>query len=728
MKSLIYILLIIFLFWTKTLSQNVYTNSLPNYSIYGGLNLNYHSAQFSKLKNIPNCCPNFETGFGNGLNFGIGYSYPLDEYLRLNLRLGYSVLDAELRKIEGTQVILNGDPQSGEFEHIINTEISNIGIEPTVSWKVYDQLSIFGGFRIALASNYYYDQYEKIIKPEGKATFIDSLGNDTHSVFRNKSDGDIPDVNSLQMFFQTGLSYDLPLNNDKSFVLSPEILLSLGITQLVDGIDWRANSLTFGVSIKYTQVPEPEIIEEYQRIEEIDTLEVESYYVAENILMQGRPIIENDTIEVDYRIKYIEKYYRTDTLLIPKDYKLSVDINAVGIDADGKEIQLPSLQVEEFLSTKMHPLLNYVFFDENSSDISDRYELLKNDETTKFRFNDLYNYSTLEVYYHILNVIGERMLEYPKAKLTLTGCNNNTNEEKGNKILSKDRAESVKEYLINIWKVPGRRIKIQSRNLPKQPSNNKKPEGLEENRRVEIYSNDLRIISPVVINDTLRTTNLIGKNGEIVKATEFKGIRFYPEVLPDIELLQLIILAENKIKTLKDYSMDGMTPEKLDWMLSSNKEAIEILKDTVFIAIKAKDKRNNIEEVKKPLGINRKTIISKKQNQEGDKKIDNYALILFEFGSMNLSKWNKDIPNLIRKNFEQNSTIKVTGYSDRVGDEDYNKKLSEKRAKTVAKALKHPNTRYLGVGEEKLLYNNDLPEGRFYCRTVDIIVETPIRW
>jgi hypothetical protein len=32
-----------------------------------------------------------------------------------------------------------------------------------------------------------------------------------------------------------------------------------------------------------------------------------------------------------------------------------------------------------------------------------------------------------------------------------------------------------------------------------------------------------------------------------------------------------------------------------------------------------------------------------------------------------------------------------------------------------------------GMGERELIYNNELPEGRFYCRTVTITVETPIK-
>ena len=61
-----------------------------------------------------------------------------------------------------------------------------------------------------------------------------------------------------------------------------------------------------------------------------------------------------------------------------------------------------------------------------------------------------------------------------------------------------------------------------------------------------------------------------------------------------------------------------------------------------------------------------------------------------------------------------------------MGDELYNEKLSQGRANTLAKSLNIPFDYVKGLGESILLYNNDLPEGRFYCRTVEVIVETPI--
>jgi outer membrane protein OmpA-like peptidoglycan-associated protein len=63
-----------------------------------------------------------------------------------------------------------------------------------------------------------------------------------------------------------------------------------------------------------------------------------------------------------------------------------------------------------------------------------------------------------------------------------------------------------------------------------------------------------------------------------------------------------------------------------------------------------------------------------------------------------------------------------------MGEADYNQKLSERRAASVHDLLREflPNAaiRSEGVGESQLLFDNTLPEGRFYCRTVQILVET----
>ena len=68
----------------------------------------------------------------------------------------------------------------------------------------------------------------------------------------------------------------------------------------------------------------------------------------------------------------------------------------------------------------------------------------------------------------------------------------------------------------------------------------------------------------------------------------------------------------------------------------------------------------------------------------------------------------------------------ITGYTDRIGKDDYNLRLSQRRADQTAKELESTEASVTGLGETIELHNNDLPEGRFYSRTVTIIVETPI--
>ncbi|HRS02270.1 MAG TPA: OmpA family protein, partial [Bacteroidota bacterium] len=62
-------------------------------------------------------------------------------------------------------------------------------------------------------------------------------------------------------------------------------------------------------------------------------------------------------------------------------------------------------------------------------------------------------------------------------------------------------------------------------------------------------------------------------------------------------------------------------------------------------------------------------------------------------------------------------------HTDRIGDDSYNLKLSDARAKSTAAVLKNKNVEAYGVGEQNLLYDNTTPEGRFYCRTVQVIVK-----
>ena len=76
-----------------------------------------------------------------------------------------------------------------------------------------------------------------------------------------------------------------------------------------------------------------------------------------------------------------------------------------------------------------------------------------------------------------------------------------------------------------------------------------------------------------------------------------------------------------------------------------------------------------------------------------------------------------------------NSTIQIYGYTDKIGDEDYNKNLATRRADNVRKYLegkvKNVNYETYSIGESVLIFNNNLTTGRQLSRTVQIYVITP---
>ncbi|HEY6172349.1 MAG TPA: hypothetical protein VIX80_08840 [Candidatus Kapabacteria bacterium] len=71
--------------------------------------------------------------------------------------------------------------------------------------------------------------------------------------------------------------------------------------------------------------------------------------------------------------------------------------------------------------------------------------------------------------------------------------------------------------------------------------------------------------------------------------------------------------------------------------------------------------------------------------------------------------------------------MKIFGYTDRIGTDEYNTLLSDIRARATQRYLGLDRAEVKGLGRRILLYDNDLPEGRFYSRTVTIVVSTPMQ-
>ncbi len=688
------------------------------FGIYGGMNLNNHTADFNKLAEIPNCCPEFREGTGNGINIGILYEMRLGRVLWLGTRLGILSLDGILKNEELTTIITPSGTTDGILEHKLEGKFSNIGIEPSLIYNPIGNVLINVGIRAGLNISSKYDQVETITKPEGVGTFLDAEGNDTGLRTRNKYNGDIPNAVSLQLFASGGISYELPLNKSNSLRATPELQYYFPITELVENTKWKVNSLRLGLAIKYAPIPKPPKQKLFERQYEIDTIEIPNELITQRAYRKGGEITRNETNEDDNTIVVREIISRIDTIYIPKSYRLNGQITIVGLDTLGVEIPKPRFIVEEFVSNRLDPLLNYVFFDENTYKLPTRYKKLNLTETNEFEIEQLFYDSTLQIYHNLLNIIGKRMRENPTASITLIGCNSDIGMEKGNIDLSKKRAEEVKSYLTSVWGIDEKRIKVETRNLPQKASTPiSEPDKIAENRRVEIYSDNPKIIAPIFIEKIDRQANPPIVRFKLVAESE-AGLKNW-----------MVVGYQNTAKTNKfEHKQEGTIRQELDWELEQYQKIIPKYAEPIIGELHLEDNKGSKHKSQtqsEPLEII--SIQQKRVNKIGDYEVEKFSLILFDFDKSAIDGQNQKITDFIKERIKPNSEIEILGYTDRTGSVEYNKNLSQRRANATKEALKRTEAKSQGIGQEKLLYDNDLPEGRFYCRTVEIIVKTKIK-
>ena len=89
----------------------------------------------------------------------------------------------------------------------------------------------------------------------------------------------------------------------------------------------------------------------------------------------------------------------------------------------------------------------------NSFELPKRYSNANLNEVNNQSIDNLEYMSTLDIYHNMLNVLGIRMNKYQNSTITLTGCNSNFGSEKSNLELSEKRAETIKNYLTDVWKL-----------------------------------------------------------------------------------------------------------------------------------------------------------------------------------------------------------------------------------------------------------------------------------
>ncbi len=372
------------------------------------------------------------------------------------------------------------------------------------------------------------------------------------------------------------------------------------------------------------------------------------------------------------------------------------------------------------------PLLNYVFFNEGSTEIPNSYVMLRKDQVKDFKEDQLEVFAPknlsgrskrgMVVYYNVLNIIGDRMGKNPSTAIKLVGSSEKGPED-GNAM-----AESVKQYLVSIFGINASRISIEGRDKPKLPS--EQPGATQDlgllragDRRVSIESS-----SPALLMEFQSGT------GASLRPVEIIGVQEAP------------------IDSYVTFNVEGAREAFSSWSLEIRDEKGKLQSYGPFISEKVSMPGKFVLGTR-PKGDYKVTMIGQTKDGKTIKKETTVNMVLwtppeneqgmrysviFEFDeSKAISIYEKYLTDIVTPKIPKDALVIVHGYTDIIGDEAYNQKLSLARANEVKNILASSLSKagrgdikfeVYGFGEDETLspFENRFPEERFYNRTVII--------
>ncbi len=369
---------------------------------------------------------------------------------------------------------------------------------------------------------------------------------------------------------------------------------------------------------------------------------------------------------------------------------------------------------------EIFPLRNYVFFDLGSSEIPSRYVLLKKDQVANFKSDDLKMKTPdngsgrsdrqMEVYYNVLNILGDRMSQDPTSTVLLVGSSLESDLD------GLAMAQSVKTYLVTVFDIAPGRITIQGRNRPVLAAGSKN--NVQEvtlvnqgDRRVSIESS-----SPSLLKE-FQSDQMIVLVAPLKSYVTFSVGKNYG----DLQSWSLVITDENGgVQNFGPFTQESVN-------LSGNALLGNRAKGNFKVRLVATTKDNVVIEKKTQMHVNQ---WMSDNNSDGNR----FSIIYGFNKSEALPMYRKYLLEVVTPQIPVNGTVMIQGYTDEIGNEAYNQKLSLARANNVQSILQEgldkagrTDVKFVtsGLGEDAKTaqFKNKYPEERFYNRTVIIDLE-----
>ena len=618
--------------------------------------LNIHAASFASLPDVPCCSPGFTGSSDLGFAAGMVYNHPIGTSWLVSGRLNYIGLNTAMTTDEPRTVHLFGQAVPGLFRHTLQATMSAVSIDALVGYQPVDRLTLLAGPSVSTILSATYVQTEEIIEPA-----IGGFDVTGQQRIRTLGTGVLPGVSAVSIGATVGASYSLVVDERRGITVAPELSATMGLQSIVGFGDaaasWKLHALRAGVVV--------------------------SYAFGHRFLDQGA--MEDD------------------------DFKgLEASLVATALRHDGRESPLTSIRLEQSVTTNSKPLLPVIFFDEKRVVLPQRYVQRTPATTQEFSEQQFHDTPVLATYYDILNIIGRRMQSRPTATVSVTGVVPSDGIERGRRDLGAGRAYAVKDYLVTTWKISASRIKAGFRDVDVDSSRLTDKTYIDELRRVELESSDDELLADVWTTDTTWTSEPAAvRLAPIIRSSE--DITKWKLRLLQDTVEQHVWQGEDEEPASIDWTITGLLPVER-WQTGMVRASLSVTNDD--------DASVDVETTDIPITV--LSLASKREQGQRGTRVDRHTFIGFALADASPTAAHKRIAERLRMTAAQSTSVRVDGYTDASGDAAYNRTLSQQRASNIAALLGNANAAAVGHGILLQRYDQTLPEGRFYARSVEV--------
>jgi len=396
----------------------------------------------------------------------------------------------------------------------------------------------------------------------------------------------------------------------------------------------------------------------------------------------------------------------------------SASIVMYGIDDANRPSPEALIDVTEIVDRHYTPLLPVIYFDSGSATIPSRYGRLDEESARNFNYFDVAELAPLPLSHTVLNILGLRMQDDPDGKLLLYGSQSDDEPPS----LATERARAVRDYLVNVWKVPPHRIEVRNGTGSMTLSNERTADGRDENRRVSIESPTGNLLAPLATERTVREFN--PPRIRIVPTySAHEGVERWKVVVRQNGTALAEFADRDSLATISDISwrLDGRGMHSPLGALVADLTVVDSLGQTAHasdsIVLRLRQDSQVVESYRE---------------RNGNAERIYYNLMGFDYksaaGNPSHQREIRDIARQIRRG----ARVSITGYTDRIGDDRSNVELSRARAEYVAAQIRTalPSTvadsvvvTVRGAGVDLSRYANDLPEGRVLSRGATVVID-----